>query len=224
VSAVNNKHPIIFCDFDGTITLKDNIVAIMKHFDPPGWKDMFDRFYQQQLTLRECVGGMFALIPSSRKDEVIQFVLANAQIRDGFGDFVAYCKSNQIQLLITSGGIDFFVYPLLKPYLIPQEHIFCNQSTFEGENFEILWQYRCDEHCSTDCGMCKTTIIRRYDPLDYHRILIGDSVSDFQGAKLVDTIFARHDLVTQCEELGLPYFPYDNFHDIIQKLEEIPYL
>lgn len=28
----------VFCDFDGTITEKDNIINIMKHFAPSGWE------------------------------------------------------------------------------------------------------------------------------------------------------------------------------------------
>ena len=59
-----------------------------------------------------------------------------------------------------------------------------------GNIIEILWPNRCDEHCKTDCGMCKTSIIRSYDAERYERIIIGDSITDFEGAKLVDTIFA----------------------------------
>ncbi|MNY70501.1 2-hydroxy-3-keto-5-methylthiopentenyl-1-phosphate phosphatase [compost metagenome] len=69
--------------------------------------------------------------------------------------------------------------------------------------------------------MCKTTIIRSYSPEDYHRIIIGDSVTDFAGAKLVETIFARSHLVDLCKELELPFYPFENFFEIIQRLEEM---
>jgi 2-hydroxy-3-keto-5-methylthiopentenyl-1-phosphate phosphatase len=32
-----SKSLVLFCDFDGTITEKDNIVAIMRRFAPPQW-------------------------------------------------------------------------------------------------------------------------------------------------------------------------------------------
>ena len=38
-----SKERIIFCDFDGTITVNDNIVAIMKHFNPEGWEGIVER-------------------------------------------------------------------------------------------------------------------------------------------------------------------------------------
>ena len=59
---------------------------------------------------------MFALLPTSRKDEIVEYAINNAVIRDGFNEFVYYCKEQNITLLITSGGIDFFIYPLLSAF------------------------------------------------------------------------------------------------------------
>lgn len=217
-----SKERIIFCDFDGTITVNDNIVAIMKHFNPAGWDVIVERILDKSISIRQGVGEMFALLPTSRKDEIVEYAIQNAVIRDGFREFVDYCKEQNIKLLITSGGIDFFIYPLLKPFPIPHEHIYSNASSFEGSVIEILWPNKCDEHCQTDCGMCKTSIIRSYDANRYERIIIGDSITDFEGAKLVDTIFARSHLVDMCEQLGYDYYPFDTFFDIMKQLEAEP--
>lgn len=218
---VLRKPSIIFCDFDGTITVSDNILAIMKNFNPPGWEEIVQQLMDKKLSIRQAVGTMFALLPTSRKEEIIRYSITNATIRDGFGDFIDYCKLNDITLLVTSGGIDFFVYPLLAPFPIPKENIYCNGSSFDGVTIQILWPHPCDEHCSNDCGMCKTTIIRSYDGEQYHRILIGDSVTDFAGAQLVDTLFARSHLIDLCDELGLDYTPFETFFDVINRLEEM---
>jgi 2-hydroxy-3-keto-5-methylthiopentenyl-1-phosphate phosphatase len=213
------KQRIIFCDFDGTITVSDNILAIMEHFNPPGWRDLVQQLIDKKISIREAVGTMFTLLPTSQKEEIIRYAIENAKIRDGFEQFVAYCKEHDITLLVTSGGIDFFIYPLLAPFDIPVDHIYSNASSFEGSSIQILWPNPCDEHCHNDCGMCKTTIIRSYSPEAYHRILIGDSVTDFAGAQLVETIFARSHLIELCKELQLPYYPFDNFHEIMNQLE-----
>lgn len=217
-----SKERIIFCDFDGTITVNDNIVAIMKHFNPEGWEGIVEKIVTQQISIREGVGAMFALLPTSRKGEIVDYAINNAVIRDGFAEFVAYCKEQGITLLITSGGIDFFIYPLLRPFPIAEDHIYCNASSFEGETIEILWPNKCDALCKTDCGMCKTSIIRSYDPEKYERIIIGDSITDFEGAKLVDTIFARSHLIERCDQLGYAYHPFETFFDIIKQLEAEP--
>nr|WP_316047425.1 haloacid dehalogenase-like hydrolase [Planococcus glaciei] len=59
---------------------------------------------------------MFSLLPSTKKDDIIRYVLEQAEIRDGFAEFVAYAKEQNIPLYIVSGGIDFFVLPLLEPF------------------------------------------------------------------------------------------------------------
>ncbi|MCR8634926.1 2-hydroxy-3-keto-5-methylthiopentenyl-1-phosphate phosphatase [Paenibacillus radicis (ex Xue et al. 2023)] len=212
---------VIFCDFDGTITVNDNIVAIMKHFQPAGWDVLVEQVISKTISIREGVGRMFALLPTSRKQEVIDYSINNVKIRDGFSKLLEYCKQQNITFLVTSGGIDFFVYPVLYAFPIVKENIYCNASDFSGSHIEIVWPHVCDDQCHNNCGMCKTTIIRGYPSDKYERILIGDSVTDFEGAKLADTVFARSHLIDLCKDLGLNYYPFENFHEVIERLKEM---
>jgi 2-hydroxy-3-keto-5-methylthiopentenyl-1-phosphate phosphatase len=213
------RKPVLFCDFDGTITLSDNIVAIMRKFQPPGYEPIMDDIVSGRVSIREGVGAMFSLLPSSRKEDIRRFVLETAGIRPGFADLLAWCRTHGVPFYVTSGGIDFFVYPLLEPFGIPDDHIYCNGSDFSGERIRITWPHPCDEECGNDCGMCKTTVIRSFPQDEYYRILIGDSITDFAGAKLVDLVFSRSHLTAKCEELGLPHIPFETFHDIVRHLE-----
>ena len=212
---------IIFCDFDGTITMNDNIIAIMKHFQPEGWEEILQKAMNQEISIKATIGSMFALLPSSQREVVIQFALDNMQIRPGFADFLSYCHEQDIQFLVTSGGIDFFVYPTLQPFGIEKQQIFCNQSNFTQERIIIEWPHPCDEQCSQDCGMCKATLIRSYPANQYTRILIGDSITDFAGAKLADFIFARSHLATECSKLEMPYFAYESFFEVMEQLKKL---
>lgn len=209
------KKRIVFCDFDGTITVNDNIIAIIKHFNPESWEEIVKRTIATELSIKEGVGALFRLLPASLRDEVVSYGISNAVIRDGFPEFLAYCKEQNIEFYVTSGGIDFFVYPVLEKFDIPRDRIFCNSSDFSGETIEILWPNPCDEHCTNDCGMCKTTIMRRFPDNEYERIIIGDSVTDFEGAKLADIVYSRSHLTTKCRELGLSHIEFQTFHDII---------
>jgi 2-hydroxy-3-keto-5-methylthiopentenyl-1-phosphate phosphatase len=212
------KKRVIFCDFDGTITINDNIIAIMKHFQPAGWEDIVEKLMDQTITIQKAIGSMFALLPSTQKDEVIRFALDNMQIRSGFNELLHYCQENDIEFLVTSGGIDFFVYPTLSPFGIKAERIYCNESDFSGQQIAILWPHPCDDACDQGCGMCKTTLIRSYSPEQYTRIMIGDSITDFAGAKLADYVFARSHLAAQCKKLQMPFYAYENFFEVIDQL------
>lgn len=215
------RNQIIFCDFDGTITMNDNIVAIIKHFNPDGWEAIVDDILNQRITIRQGVGALFRLLPASMEDEVARYAVSNASIRPGFAELLDYCKGQGIEFYVTSGGIDFFVYPLLAEFGIPKDHIYCNASDFSGDRIEITWPHSCDNDCASGgCGMCKPAVIRRFPADRYERILIGDSVTDFEGAKLAELVFSRSHLTEKCRELGLPHVEFETFHDVIAHLEQ----
>ncbi|WP_160031994.1 2-hydroxy-3-keto-5-methylthiopentenyl-1-phosphate phosphatase [Paenibacillus sp. An7] len=214
-----SKKTVIFCDFDGTITLSDNIVAIMKHFQPAGYEPIMKDIVDQKISLQQGVSAMFALIPSEKKNEVIDFVLGQAGIRDGFAEFLSYVRNEGIEFYVTSGGMDFFIDPLLAPYGIANDHVYCNRADFTGDHIRILWPHPCKAPCTNDCGMCKATIMRNFDPDSYERILIGDSLTDFQGAKIADLVYSRSILTKKCEELQVPHVPFTTFFDILENLQ-----
>lgn len=216
------RKPVLFCDFDGTITENDNIVAIMRHFNPPGWEEIVRDIISDAKSVKQGVGEMFRLLPSSMRAEITNYIVGSAKIREGFPQLLDWCKQHDVPFYVTSGGIDFFVYPILQPFAIAEDHIYCNGSDFSGKQIEIVWPHPCDEACSNyaRCGMCKTSIMRRFPQENTFRILIGDSVTDFPGAKIADLVFSRSILTDKCQELGLPHIPFATFNDIVRYLDE----
>lgn len=211
--------PMIFCDFDGTITNTDNIIAIMKRFAPPGWEKIKDQVLSQEIPIQEGVSKMFSLLPSDWRGEITDYILNHAEIRDGFKEFVAFAKEQGIPLYVVSGGIDFFVEPLLGG-LIAKEQIYCNKSDFSNERIDILWPYTCDDECTNECGCCKPTLIRKLANQADYKIVIGDSITDLQAAKLADKVIARDFLIEKCEELGIEYSSFHSFFDVIEILKK----
>ncbi|MEH7526263.1 2-hydroxy-3-keto-5-methylthiopentenyl-1-phosphate phosphatase [Bacillus sp. JJ1503] len=213
------KNPVIFCDFDGTITNKDNIVNIMRQFAPPEWDAIKDDILGQKVSIQEGVGKLFSLLPSSKKEEIISFVLKDAVIREGFAEFVQFTREANIPLYIVSGGIDFFVHPVLEAFG-PFEKIYCNEADFSGENIRIVFPHECDDDCSNKgCGCCKPSIIRNLASGENTSIVIGDSITDLEAAKLADVVIARDYLIEKCKELNIPYEPFERFQDCIDIIE-----
>ena len=58
----------IFCDFDGTITTTDNIISLMKKFAPPEWNSVKDSILAQEISIKQGVGELFRLLPSSLRE------------------------------------------------------------------------------------------------------------------------------------------------------------
>jgi 2-hydroxy-3-keto-5-methylthiopentenyl-1-phosphate phosphatase len=211
---------VIICDFDGTITETDNIIAIMKKFAPPEWDALKNGVLSQDIPIREGVGKMFQLLPSSLKKEIVEYIVDHAEIRQGFKEFVHYTKEKNIPLYIVSGGIDFFVYPLLEG-LIDKDQIYCNKADFTNEMIKIEWPHSCDNTCNNDCGCCKPSLIRQLTNENQRKIVIGDSITDLQAAKLADFVIARDLLLEKSKELDLPHKPFTTFYDVMKVLDSL---
>jgi 2-hydroxy-3-keto-5-methylthiopentenyl-1-phosphate phosphatase len=210
----------VFCDFDGTITEKDNIINIMKEFAPPEWDEIKNKILSQQISIQEGVGKMFSLLPSSLKEDIIQFTLENGKIRAGFQEFVDYLRKEDIPLYVVSGGIDFFVQPVLEKYG-PFDAVYCNGSDFSGETIKILWPHSCDDECDNSCGCCKPSIMRKLEAGDTYKIVIGDSVTDLEAAKQADLVIARDLLQEKSKEMNLNYHGFETFYECIEILKNV---
>jgi 2-hydroxy-3-keto-5-methylthiopentenyl-1-phosphate phosphatase len=213
---VNN--PVIFCDFDGTVTEKDNIIAIMNRFAPEGWEKLKEGVLNRSISIKEGVGKMFSLLPVSLKEEIIEFALVNARIRPGFQEFLDFTREEGIPVYIVSGGIDFFLEPIINKFG-PFAGVYCNGSDFSQTAIKIEWPNSCDDQCSNDCGCCKPSIMRNLEQSDTYKIVIGDSVTDLEAAKQADYVFARDYLKIKCEEWAIPHTPFETFYDCIEALK-----
>ena len=105
-----SKLPIIFCDFDGTITERDVIVMIMEKFAPPEWTEIKAKIlYERTMTLKDGVEKLFSLIESSKKTEIIDYIKEKVKLREGFVEFLDFCEKEKIEFNVLSAGLDFFI-------------------------------------------------------------------------------------------------------------------
>lgn len=210
----------ILCDFDGTITAEDNIIALMKAFAPTEWVELKDAILAQDISIRSGVGQLFDLLPSSERTAYRDYLVERIALRPGFSAFLTEVHQNGWHFDVVSGGMDFFVHPILDG-LVDSEHIYCNVADFSGETVTVTWPHACDTQCTNDCGCCKPTIARRIVDSTDRLIVIGDSVTDFEIAKRADFVYARGQLITLCEAEAIPFAPFETFHDITHHLQEV---
>jgi 2-hydroxy-3-keto-5-methylthiopentenyl-1-phosphate phosphatase len=215
---VKVRKQVVFCDFDGTVTEKDNIIAIMNEFAPEGWDEIKEAVLDRSISIREGVGKMFSLLPVTQKEEIIGYAVKNARIRPGFQEFLDFASEEGIPVYIVSGGIDFFIEPIIQQFE-PLAGVYCNSSDFSGETIKIDWPNSCDDQCSNDCGCCKPSIMRKLEQSGDYKIVIGDSVTDLEAAKQADLVLARDYLKDKCAEWEIPHRPFETFYDCIEALK-----
>lgn len=216
---IENRKLIIFSDFDGTITERDVIVMIMERFAPPEWVQIKDQIlYERSITLKDGVEKLFSLVDSNKKKEIIDFVKKEAKLRNGFIEFLDFCKNEDIEFNVVSGGLDFFVEAVLENYK-DKLKIFCNLGNFNVGKIKIDYKYL-PKNCSLcgDCGCCKIEIIEKYPKEEFMRIVIGDSLTDLAASKVADVVFARGDLIKYLGEEKLSYISFQDFYEVKEKL------
>ncbi|MBI2996734.1 MAG: MtnX-like HAD-IB family phosphatase [Candidatus Melainabacteria bacterium] len=215
------KKLVIFLDFDGTITEKDVIVMIMEKFAPPEWVQIKDKIlYERTITLKDGVEKLFGLIESKKKNEIIEYIKKNARLRKGFKDFLDFCRFENIQCYVISGGLDFHIEPILNG-VIDSPKLICNKANFNFERIKIDYKYL-PKNCNAcgKCGCCKIEFIENFPKEKYFRILIGDSLTDLEASKVVDLVFARGDLIKYLEQEDTSYIPFSNFHEVKEQLQQ----
>lgn len=217
---LDGKFPVVFSDFDGTITERDVIVMIMEAFAPPVWQDITRQILEERtLSIRDGVAKLFSLIPGSKKQEIIEFVHREVRIRPGFSEFLAFCHQQGIPFYVLSGGLDFFIEPVLAPYR-HRLRLFCNGARFLPDTIEVTTPFlHLDCPGCGQCGCCKVNIITMRSTPQTYRIAIGDSLTDLPMARLAHRTFARSKLIGYCQDENLPFTPYETFFDIQKALE-----
>jgi 2-hydroxy-3-keto-5-methylthiopentenyl-1-phosphate phosphatase len=219
---LNDKKLLIFSDFDGTITEEDAIVMTLKEFAPPEWKGIAHRILvERSLPVQQGIQQLYALVPSSLKNEILEFVQAHVKVRHGFSDFMAWCQVNQLHLQVVSGGLDAFIEPVLVDYA-GQYTLFANQANFSATHIQVEMPFapQSCQVCGT-CACCKVEILNRWTSETHYKVVIGDSVTDFGMAKVADWVFARDALAEELHQLGKPFTPFETFHDITEALKRI---
>lgn len=214
------KRPIIFSDFDGTITNRDVIITIMERFAPPEWVEIKDKIlYERTIPLKKGIEMLFDLIDSNKKAEIEDYIKNTVTLRDGFADFISFCKENKIEFNVLSGGLDFHIMPILKDFLSDIK-IYCSKANFNSGKIKIDHPYL-PKNCSLcgDCGCCKIEIIEKFKKEEIYSIVIGDSLTDLAPSRIADLVFARGDLKKYLDEEEIKYIAFDTFFDIKQMLQ-----
>jgi len=199
---------VIFCDFDGTITQRDMILTVCEKFCPPEWVQIKDDIVARKITVKQGIVDLFNMIPSSQKQEIVNYAQSIVRWRDGFSEFLDFCQKEQIAFTVCSGGLDFFIEPLLAPFRSRIQTIYSIPTDFSQPRIQLRLPHACPS-----CSLCKAEVMSGF-PASVRKILIGDGVTDVHGAQKADCVFARNGLMKYLDEDGIRYTAFETFHDI----------
>ncbi|WP_295615393.1 HAD-IB family phosphatase [Chamaesiphon sp. GL140_3_metabinner_50] len=201
---------IVFCDFDGTITVAETFVAMVNRFTPAVAALVLPEIYAKRLTLRQGVRQMLESIPSTSYPNIIEFTRSQP-IRAGFGEFLDFLKRQQIPIVIISGGLHGMVASTLAPYADKIAAIHAIDIDSSGTYLQANSRYEGGTEM-----VAKAQIMAGYSADE--TIAIGDSITDWNLALAADYVFARLPLTEYLDAQNKPYFTWNDFNDIRDRI------
>jgi len=210
----------LFVDFDGTITEKDVGNGIFDRFLRP---DLLERNWHEEVIEEWKAGRLSSLECLTQEcrntvvtEEELKEELENYTLTPGFVETAAYCRENDIELMILSDGLDYYIEYILGKYGLGDIAYRANHMYFTDGALGVEFPHS-EQGCGK-CGNCKRWHIDRLRS-DGDRVLyVGDGYSDRYAIRSSDVIFARCDLAEYCRENDLPFHPFETFFDILDYL------
>lgn len=202
-------HLVIACDFDGTITRRDTLHLIVDTFGERALWDAIEPCLRSgAMTIEEAMQREFATVRTT-PEEVRDLVRAEAGLRDGFTDFVAWARAAGHRLVVLSNGFASVIADVLERAGVGDLPVRSHDIEFTPEGSRIRWSHR-GERCALCNRPCK-----RFD-LDQWRtgapvVYVGDGVSDRCVALAADTVYARDGLAEYLTEIDRPFRPFEDF-------------
>jgi 2-hydroxy-3-keto-5-methylthiopentenyl-1-phosphate phosphatase len=216
--------PMVFLDFDGTITRRDATDAILEAYADPKWLQIEEQWKRGHMGSRECLIAQMALVTATQAE--IDSLLDDIAIDEGFVPLLETCSAHGLPVHIVSDGFDYCIRRILsRPSLhlaarLEGVQIVSNHLEPHGDRWNVdVTSFA--PSCIHGCGTCKPATMERLNTSGGATIFVGDGLSDKYAAARADLVFAKDELAAHCDEQTISYMPYDNLATIARRLDSL---
>lgn len=207
---------MIACDFDGTITEHDTLHLLVDRFGDAGvWRHLHPELMAGRITVENAMEKEISTLRVYRETALAE-VRRSAGLRAGFGELVAFARDGGHRLYVLSNGFRTLIEDFLHHAGHGHLPVHSHDCAFDGDSVSISWAARGEtcELCGRPCKRHDLSGLRGDDTVVY----IGDGLSDRCVAQAADVIYARAGLAEYLTEIGVPFRPFDDFHQITDDL------
>jgi 2-hydroxy-3-keto-5-methylthiopentenyl-1-phosphate phosphatase len=217
------RKPVVFSDFDGTITCLDVTDEILERFADPAWREVEARWQRGDIGSRECFERQAALVRATA--EQLNALVDAIPLDPDFPEFYRFLKGRRIPFYIVSDSFDYVIRRVMKRVGADGElrngrHLFSTGLELEDGRMRAVFP-NSNHDCSHGCATCKPAIIRKIRKKQQPVIYIGDGLSDRFAVEVSDVVFAKNELLAYCRERGVACRPFESFGDVQEDLAEL---
>ena len=191
-------------DWDGTITVRDSLVAAVHALGDPS---IYDGGIQESFSsYAEALAAENGTLRVSA-EEAARWAVENVEVSPGFHDLV-----ERFDPVIVSSGLPQLILPVLEREGVVDVEVRSNDAEVRPEGWRVIFR---DEGVCEVCGdKCKRRSLPGRRPL----VFVGDGWSDRCASLVADRVFARTGLADYLDAEGVPYERYDTLRDVAAAL------
>lgn len=208
---------LILCDFDNTISSRDVTHTLLDDFTDGSWRKVQGEYERREISHFEVMRRSYEYLKAPAS-ELIKHALEVVPLRPHFAEFVEYCQTQQLELVVVSGGLDFYIEALL-PAKLPVHSYLSEYVDYwkvslpaditvgEGEDFKVKILHKVMPQ------------VQEPDPV----VFIGDGRNDQAVARESDYVFAvkASPLAKSRQTENLTTFEFTDFAQVVAELEKI---
>ena len=207
----------VYCDFDETVTNKDVGQQFLETFGTQLATDIWNDFTSGTRSAAECHRIACATATGIHVEDAVA-LMETQTLREGFLEFVEFCRANSIELRIVSDGFSVYIEYILKKFGLHDIPIWTNDVSL-AEDGTLSVEFHHERDGCTRCASCKCALLLTTSSDEDTTVYVGDGYSDHCPVRMSDVVFARDSLLRQCGELGIPHHPFTDFHEVRKILE-----
>jgi len=216
------QKPVLFLDFDGTISRRDAVDAILETYADPKWLTFEAEWRAGRIGSRDCLRAQMALVRASRKQ--MDALLDEIGIDEGLVALLQMCAMEDIPAHIISDGFDYCIRRILCGASKRVAALLRGGRVCAGhlESRGHLWRTEFPffhQTCGHGCATCKPALMRLLNRTNAPAIFVGDGLSDRYAVESADLVFAKDGLAAYCADHSIEYVPYQNLGDVAAHLD-----
>lgn len=210
---------LFIVDFDGTISKRDTIDALLEKFADDRWQQYEQDWLAGKIDAVECMSSQLALVKAD--NIALESFFRSIELDGSFRHFYAFAKPFA-HIVIASDGLDHAIKVSMQHGNFPELPIFANRLQFDPQGIKMTFPNR-QPDCAGGNGNCKCAVARAQQAFPAEKVvLIGDGKSDACLAKKADVVFAKGSLVQHCLKHDIPFIPFSTFDDVLATIKTWP--
>jgi 2-hydroxy-3-keto-5-methylthiopentenyl-1-phosphate phosphatase len=208
--------PVLFFDFDNTLTDGDVLDKAIEAFSPnQAWRDWESEWDAGLIPARECLRRQLENIRVPHAALLDYF--SRVQVDPVFAEIVAWARPRQVDVIIVSDNFQPLILQALRSNGIKGVPVFANGLEFVGED-RLLPSFPFHDPACAGSANAKA---RHLAPYRNHCIVFaGDGRSDIDPALAADVVFAKSTLAKELDAMSVSYHPFDNLEPLMEYLKD----